>query len=236
VGHEHTRRDLIAAVARGAPCEAVAGAAEAVRRWVRMDELPGTTAVEPPLVRIAPGTRICRHRRVTALSGILLFACMFLPAVDACGPVMPYELPPVLPPYVLGLVFALIAIAQTARGLGRGIVALRAVSAIAAVAGVVVIPIVPEIGIPELVLGVVLLGVLGLRRTAEPRVAAAAVVVAAVSTLWFGLWCLDDGALIGVFLSLASAAGLLVGAVMWRSELADRPPVDVPPAVARRRE
>ena len=72
-----------------------------------MDDLPATTAVEPPLVRIAPGTRIRRHRRVTALSGILLFACLFLPAVDACGPVMPYQLPPVVPPYVLGLVFAL---------------------------------------------------------------------------------------------------------------------------------
>lgn len=201
-----------------------------------MDDLPATTAVEPPLVRIAPGTRIRRHRRVTALSGILLFACMFLPAVDACGPVLPYELPPVLPPYVLGLVFALIAIAQTERGLRGGIVALRAVSAITAAAGVVVIPIVPEVGVPELAVGAVLLGVIGLWQTREPRVAAAAIVVAAVSTLWFGLWCLDDGALIGVHLSLASSAGLLVGAVMWQRELADRPPVDVPPAVVRRRE
>jgi hypothetical protein len=201
-----------------------------------MDDVPAMTAVEPPLVRIAPGTRIRRHRRVTALSGILLFACLFLPAVDACGPVMPYELPPVVPPYALGLVFALIAIAQTERGLRGGIVALRAVSAITAAAGVVVMPVVPEIGIPELVLGVGLLGVIGLWRTSERRVAAAAIVVAAVSALWFGLWCLDDGALIGVYLSVASSGGLLVGAVMWRGELADRPPVDVPPAVACRRE
>ena len=145
-----------------------------------MDDLPATTAVEPPLVRIAPGTRIRRHRRVTALSGILLFACMFLPAIDACGPVMPYQLPPVVPPYALGLVFALIAIAQTERGLGRGIIALRAVSVITAAAGVVVMPVVPEIGIPELVLGVGLLGVIGLWRTSESRVAAAAIAAAAV--------------------------------------------------------
>lgn len=201
-----------------------------------MDDLPATTAVEPPLVRIAPGTRIRRHRRVTALSGILLFACLFLPAVDACGPVMPYQLPPVVPPYVLGLVFALIAIAQTDRGLRRGIVALRAVSAITAAAGVVMMPVVPEIGIPELILGVGLLLVIGLWRTSERRVAAAAIASAAVSALWFGLWCLDDGALIGVYLSVVSSAGLLLGAVMWRGELADRPPVDVPPAVARCRE
>lgn len=208
-----------------------------------MDDLPATTAVEPPLVRIAPGTVIVyrrRHRRVTALSGILLFACMFLPAVDACGPVMPYELPPVVPPYVLGLVLALIAIAQTERGLRCGIVALRAVSAITAAAGVVLIPIVPEVGVPELALGVVLLLVIGLWRTSESRVAATALVVAAASALWFGLWCLGlwclDGAAVGVYLSLASSAGLLVGAVMWRGELADRAQVDVPPAVARRRE
>jgi hypothetical protein len=226
MGREPSGRDLIAR-----PCEAVARAGEAVRRWGRMDDLPATTAVEPPLVRIAPGTRIRRHRRVTALSGILLFACMFLPAIDACGPVLPYELPPVAPPYVLGLVFALIAIAQTERGLRGGILALRAVSAITVAAGVVVMPIVPEIGIPEAVLGVVLLGVIGLWRTTEPRVAAAAIVVAAVSALWFGLWCLDDGALTGVYLSAASSAGLLLGAVMWRGELADRARVEAPPAV-----
>lgn len=201
-----------------------------------MDDLSATTAVEPPLVRIAPGTRIRRHRRVTALSGILLFACLFLPAVDACGPVMPYQLPPVVPPYVLGLVFALIAIAQTDHGLRRGIVALRAVSAITAAAGVVVMPVVPEIGIPELILGVGLLLVIGLWRTSERRVAAATIAAATVSALWFGLWCFDDGALIGVYLSMVSSAGLLLGAVMWRGELADRPPVEVPPAVARCRE
>jgi hypothetical protein len=193
-----------------------------------MDDAPATTAVEPPLVRIAPGTRVRRHRRVTALSGVLLFTSMFLPAVDACGPVLPYELPPVVPPYVLGLVFALIAIAQTERGLRRGILALRAVSAIAAAAGVVVMPVVPEIGIPELAAGVVLLLVIGLWRTTEPRVAAAAILVGAVSTLWFGLWCLDDGALAGVYLSLASSVGLLLGAVLWRRELAARSAVDVP--------
>jgi hypothetical protein len=57
-----------------------------------------------------------------------------------------------------------------------------------------------------------------------------------VSVLWFGMWCLDSSALVGVYLSLVSSAGLLLGAVMWWRELADRPPVGVPPAVVRRRE
>jgi hypothetical protein len=190
-----------------------------------MDELqPGATAVDPPvgpvLRRIAPGTRIRRHRRVTAVSGAVLFACMFLPAVDACGPVVPYQLPPVLPPYAFGLVFALIAISQTPRALRRGIAALRGVAIGVAIAGAAITAIVPEIGVPELALGGVVLALLASSRAGEPRIAAAAIVVALVSMLWFAVWCLDDSALIGVYLSLASSTGLLLGAVRWRRELA----------------
>src|SRR5262252_1376913 len=100
-----------------------------------MDELePGATAAEPqpslatavePLQPCVTGVRVRRHRRVTGLSGILLFACLFLPAVDACGAVQPYELPPLAPPYLYGLVFAMIAVARTPRGLAQGIAALR---------------------------------------------------------------------------------------------------------------
>jgi hypothetical protein len=194
-----------------------------------MDEhAPGATAIDPPLLRIAPGTRIRRHRRVTALSGVLLFACLFLPAVDACGPVIPYRLPPVAPPYVFGLVFALIAISQTPRALRRGIAALRVVSLLVAVGGLVVMAILPEVGIPELGFGVALLAIIGLSRTSEARIAAAAIAVAAVSMLWFALWCLDDSALCGAYLSLAGSAGLLVGGVLWLRELAERPGVAAP--------
>ena len=201
-----------------------------------MDELePGVTAVEAPLVRWVPARRVRRHRRVVGLSGILLFACMFLPALDACGTVQPYDVPPLAPPYLYGLVFALIALARTPRGLLRGVVALRVLAVLVAIAGSGMIAIAPELGIPELALGVALLLIVGLARTTEPRVAASVVVIAAVSTLWFGLWCLDDSALVGVYLSLASSAGLLVGGVLWCRELAVRPPVDVPAAVARRR-
>jgi hypothetical protein len=195
-----------------------------------MDEhAPGATAIDPPLLRIAPGTRIRRHRRVTALSGVLLFACLFLPAVDACGPVIPYELPPVAPPYVFGLVFALIAISQTPRALRRGIAALRVVSVLVAVAGLVVMAILPEVGIPELGFGVALLAIIGLSRTSEARIAAAAIAVAAVSMLWFALWCLDDSARCGAYLSLAGSAGLFVGGVLWLRELAERAGVAAPP-------
>ncbi|HEY0478004.1 MAG TPA: hypothetical protein VGD37_10795 [Kofleriaceae bacterium] len=202
-----------------------------------MDELePGATAVDPPLLRVAAGGRIRRHRRVTALSGILLFACMFLPAVQACGqPLTPYEVPPLAPPYVFGLVFALVAIARTSRGVWYAVFALHVLVMLVVVMSVAMIPIVPELGILELIIGVVLLLLFGLSGTTEPRVAVAAIVVALVSMLWFGLLAAADDALIGVYLSLASSAGLLLGAVLWLRELSVRSAVEVPAAVARRR-
>lgn len=202
-----------------------------------MDPLePGVAAVEMPRVRslACSAARIRRHRRVTGLSGILLFACLFLPAIDACGAVQPYELPPLAPPYLYGLVFALIAVARTPRGLAHGIAALRALAVLVVVSGVLVAAIVPEVGLPEIAVGIVLLLIVGLARTTEPRVAASAIAVAVVSMLWFGVWCLDDSALLGVYLSLASATGLALGGFLWWRELAARPSIDVPAAVARR--
>lgn len=197
-------------------------------------ELSAATAVEPPLIRCVDGGRIRRHRSVTGLSGILLFACLFLPAVDACGAVRPYELPPLAPPYVYGLVFALIALSRTPRALAHGVVALRVLAVLVMVSGTLVIAIVPEVGLPEVAVGIVLLLTIGVARTTEHRVAATVIALALVSVLWFTLWSVEDTALPGVYLSLASAGGLLLGGVLWWRELAARPPVAVPAAVARR--
>jgi hypothetical protein len=192
------------------------------------------TAIEPPLIPSAAGARIRRHRRVTGLSGILLFACLFLPAIDACGAVEPYELPPLAPPYLYGLVFALIALSRTPRGLARGIVALRALAVLVMISGVLIAAIVPELGVPEIAVGIALLLIIGLARTSEPRIAASAIAIAGISILWFALWCFDDSALVGVYLSLASASGLALGGILWWRELAVRPAIDMPAAVARR--
>jgi hypothetical protein len=189
-----------------------------------MDEIATVaTAVETPLVRIAPGTRIRRYRRVTAVSGVVLFVCMFMPAVDACGPVSPYQVPPVLPPYIYGLVFALIALSQTPRALRSAAVALRAISIAVAILGGFVMLIVPEIGVLELGFGATVLLLVGVSRTTEPRMAVGAIAVAAVASLWFTVWCFDRTAMFGVYASLASSLGLLVGAVLWRREVAQRP-------------
>lgn len=183
------------------------------------------TALDPPLVRSVPGTRIRRHRRITGVSGIVLFACMFLPAIDACGTVHPYELPPLAPPYLFGLVFALIAMSRTPRALAHGIVALRALSLLTGVASLLVGAVALQVGIPEMVLAAALLVILSWVHLGEARVALAAIALAAVSMLWFAVWCGGDDALVGIYLSLASAGGLLAGGVLWWREL----------AVARRR-
>src|SRR5437763_15962688 len=110
-----------------------------------MDELaPGTFALDLPAMparrsAAVPGAGSARrHRRLTGLSGLLLFACMFLPAIKGCHqPVMAYEVPPFVPPYLYGLVFALIAIVWTPRSLAFGVLALRVLGALVVIASAV---------------------------------------------------------------------------------------------------
>jgi hypothetical protein len=208
-----------------------------------MGELaPGTFALDPPVLRSGRSVVMRRvgsqrrHRRLTGLSGLLLFACMFLPAVKGCHqPVMPYEVPPFVPPYLYGLVFALIAIRWAPRGLALGVVALRVLGSLVVLGSVVLLAIAPPIGIIELVVGAVLIVTVGLCKTSELQVAASGIMVGAVCVLWFGCWSVTSDALLGVYLSLASSLGLLAGCVAWLRELVQRSPVDMPLAVAAAR-
>jgi hypothetical protein len=201
-------------------------------------------AIEPPIHRVARIGRIGRivpsisgrrHRRLTGLSGSLLFACMFLPAIEGCRePVMPYEVPAILPPYLYGLVFALIAMSPTRRAIQLGYAALRVLGALVVVGSVVLIVVLPPVGITELIIGTLL--VLPATATSkEARVAMNGIEVGVVCVLWFGFLATFDDALIGVPLSLASSIGLLAGCIAWRHELGCRPAIDMPRAVAAMR-
>jgi hypothetical protein len=211
-----------------------------------MGELePGSFALDPPCDRSVRFRRSVvlremrserRHRRLTALSGVLLFACMFLPAIKGCHqPVMPYEVPPFVPPYLYGLVFALIAIRWTARGFALAMLALRVLGSLVVLGSVVLIVIAPPIGILELFVGGVLIVTVGLYGTSESRLVASGIVVGTVSVVWFACWSVTPDALPGVYLSLASSAGLLLGCFAWLRELLARSPIDMPVAVAAAR-
>jgi hypothetical protein len=200
------------------------------------DAESGSVAVDPPNRFVAPVSRTRRHRSLTGLSGILLFTCVFLPAVKGCThPVMPYEFPPFLPPYLYGLVFAVIAMTPSPRGVLCGVLALRVLATLVVTGSVVLFVVVPPVGALELLIGTVLFAIIGLSGTTEERVAGTGLTVGLIATLWFGFWSLTPDALLGVYLSLASSIGLFIGSLMWLRELVSRPHVDVPRAVAAHR-
>jgi len=197
------------------------------------DNEPGIAAVDLPTHFPVSGGRGRRHRSLTGLSGILLFACMFLPAVKGCHqPVMPYEVPPFLPPYLYGLVFAMLAMSRSSRGLAFGVVALRALAVLVVLGSVVLVVIVPPVGVIELVIGSMLLVIVGLAGTTEPRIAGTGIAVGLVSMMWFGFWAVTPDALLGIYLALVSSIGLFAGSLAWSRELMCRSPVDMPRAVA----
>lgn len=150
-----------------------------------------------------------------------MFSCLFLPAVQECdAPSYPYEFPAFTGPYVLGLVFALIALARTRHGIDRGIRGLRIVLSLMILGGLV------TAATQSVLVGLILLGV-ALILTGmlfgippERRIAAVCISANAIWALWFGLWCMDSGAMIGVYLSFASSLGLLVAGVTWLKDTA----------------
>ena len=194
------------------------------------DVFTAAAAVEPLDVR--PYAMHRRHRPLTGTAGILLFVCMFLPALKGCGSttVLPLELPPFLPPYLYGLAFASAAHARTQRSVIASIVIMRLLATLVTCAGFVVFLVAPAVGIVELSVGAVLLAAVGGRGYSERRLALTAMIMGAVCMFWFGLWTTTTEALIGVHLSLASSIGLFIGGTLWWFEAGRYPAAQIPPA------
>lgn len=191
----------------------------------------GIAAVEPPRARVLPDTGIRRHRPLTGTAGILLFACLFLPAVKGCSsPIVPLEVPPFSPPYLFGLVFAWLALTRGRRSLALGSLALRMVAVLVVLSGIAVVMIEPVVGVVEIGVGVALVATIGVGAGSERRLALSGVVISAVCTTWFALWSSTPDALAGAYLSFASSAGMLVGSLVWVGELLVCPPSNVPRA------
>src|SRR5262249_28410371 len=145
---------------------------------------------------------------------------------------MPYEAPPFMPPYLYGLVFALIAMRWTPRGLELGMLALRVLGSLVVIGSIVLLAIAPPVGVLEALVGGVLIATVGVYGTSESRAVASGLVASTVSVVWFACWSVTPDALIGVYLSFASSVGLLLGCFAWLRELLGRSPIDMPPAIA----
>jgi hypothetical protein len=161
-----------------------------------------------------------RHRRMTLPAGLLLFICLFLPAVDGCGqPVYPIETPYFWHPYLYGGAVAIAALAATVRGVRMATLGLRILAWFAVAGGCLMTTFSVGFGAVETVLGGALLAIIGTRGGSEKRIAVTAIVMSVLSLLWFGLWAGSAGALIGVYLSLGASIFLLAGSLFWLSEI-----------------
>ena len=179
------------------------------------------SAVELPRARIELELGRRRHRWITGPAGMVLFACLFLPAVKGCGaPVYPVQTPMFLPPYLYGLAFSLAAMTITVRGMRHAIRGLRAVTFAALAGSAVTLLLAPPIGVALLFASVAMLAILGWSGHSERRAAFTALAVGVSCTLWFGLWSTTEEAMIGVYLAALGSAGLVAGSLLW---IADAP-------------
>lgn len=177
--------------------------------------------VEVPRAQVHVGLGRRRHRRMTVPAGVLLFVCLFLPAVKGCGsqPVYPVELPYFWHPYAYGAILAFTALATTQRAVRRATIVMRVLAIGVLVASVVLTLLTFELGIVLLGVAAVLLGVIGTTGVSERRLAGSGIVVSVMSLLWFGLWCGSSEAMVGVYVSLGASIFLLAGTLHWLSEI-----------------
>jgi hypothetical protein len=180
---------------------------------------PYSSAVDVPRARVELELGRRRHRRITGVSGALLFVCLFLPAVQSCNEsVYPLSMPMFWHPYIYGLVLALGTASLTVRHLHYTVLALRILAWLTVIGSAFLIVVAGGVALVELVVGVLLLGAIGRRGCSERRVALTTIAVAVVSLLWFGLWVVTPDAMIGVYVSAFASAGLLAGGLVWLAE------------------
>lgn len=182
---------------------------------------PYTSAVDLPRARVELELGRRRHRRITGPAGLLLFLCMFLPAMKGCQEtVYPASMPMVWHPYLFGLVLALGAARPTVRHLRYTVLALRILAWLAIGGGAFMLVFTGAFGVAASILGALLVGTIGRRGCSERRVALTGVAIGAVSLLWFGLWVATPDALIGIYLSVIASTGVLIGSLIWLGESA----------------
>ncbi len=165
-----------------------------------------------------------RRRPLTGISGLVLFVCMFVPAWRGCNheAIIPIQIPFVIPPYLLGLGFAIAAL-RVKGGLKGPTIYLRVVLILFLVECLIAFAEEPNFGVVLLLAPTLMLGILGFKRYSDRRIAGASIICGIGSAIWFGLFCGDHDTLIGVWLSLFASIGLAIGGLVW---LVDPDPED----------
>jgi hypothetical protein len=172
-----------------------------------------------------------RYRPLLGVSGVVLFVCLFLPALRVCShDDTPAQYPMLWPPHVFGLVFAVCSLVTS----DRVRLALARTLAYLCVAGMLLLMAYSFLlGGIELVLALVIAFGFGTDRR-EIGLAHGAIVVGMVSTGWFALLASSSDALYGSTLSLCASLALLAAGFIWRGDIAADPPVPpIPRAIAR---
>jgi hypothetical protein len=193
---------------------------------VPIDVEPLTGVDEPPPVR---------RRRLAAPPGILLALCMFAPLLRVCGdPVYPVEAPFAWTPYLLGVIVAALAYAQSRRVIKGLVVAAQVILALTAlVPGYLAMFTAGKEGFlgGSITLGVGAALVLALAHgSPSVRAANTLIVTGALCTAWFSLFVFSDDAMWGAYLSLATSLAILLLGIEWRRVLAQRRPLWIPAA------
>jgi len=180
---------------------------------------PTSSAVDLPRPRIELELGKRRHRRITGPAGLLLFVCLFLPAMRGCHEtVYPMTMPMFWHPYIYGLVLALATAKLTVRHLHYTVMALRILAWLTVIGAALLIAFSGGVALVELLVGVLMLAAIGRRGCSERRVALTAIAMGTLSLLWFGLWVATPDAMVGVYLSVLASGGLLVGGLVWLVE------------------
>jgi hypothetical protein len=124
---------------------------------------PYTSAVDLPRPRVELELGRRRHRHITGVSGLVLFVCLFLPAVKGCNEaVYPMTMPMLWHPYLYGLVLALASAKLTVRHLHYTVVALRVMAWFTIIGAAFLLVFASGIAFAELIVRVMLRGAIGL--------------------------------------------------------------------------
>jgi len=173
------------------------------------------------------------HRPLLGVSGVVLFVCLFLPAIHPCShDETPLEYPFAWAPYFYGLALAVCAV------IGPRLVRLAAhvlrVTTVLFFAGALVLfSFAPGVGSVELTVAGVLWWTLG-SGVRERRLAAMTITFAVMSTAWFLFWMVMGGTLWGLWLSFAASIAIGFAGARWFHEIGEVPDEPrVPVAVAR---